>query len=381
MPAPSGPEAGTPLLGILRRLIGAQGPVSVAEYMALALGHPEHGYYMSRDPFGRAGDFTTAPEISQMAGELIGLWAAQVWLDQGRPDPIRLIELGPGRGTLMADALRAMAVVPGLLEALNVRLVETSPALRTRQQAALSGARPPVAWYERIDQALDGAGPVLVIANEFFDALPVHQFVRTETGWHERLIGLDDGALAFTLAPVPAATEIGIDGPPGTIVERSPAGEAIAGEIAAAIGARGGAALFIDYGPARSGSGETLQAVRGHRYHPVLEAPGEADLTAHVDFERLAQTAQAQGASAYGPMAQGALFTALGIEARAQVLRAKATPDQAAQIGSALARLTAPDQMGTLFKALAIAPRSAPPPPPFQAKDSASQTASPRPAP
>lgn len=356
--------SGAPLMDLLRRQIAAQGPMTVADYMALALGHPEHGYYRARDPLGTDGDFTTAPEISQMMGELIGLWTGQVWLDQGAPDPVSLIELGPGRGTLMADALRALRIVPGFLDAVRVRLVETSPVLTARQQSALAGH--PVTWHTGLTDALAADdSPVLILANEFFDALPIHQFVRRDGAWRERMVGLDEaGALCFGLASDPAPLDR--PGPDGAMLERCPAGESIAAEIAAAIAVRGGAGLMIDYGHDRPGYGETLQAVKAHAFHPVLETPGEADLTAHVDFAALADAATAGGAAVWGPIGQGPFLQALGIEARAARLKAATGPDQAKAVDAALARLTGPGQMGDLFKVLAMSAPQAPPPPPFQ---------------
>ncbi len=364
-------EAMTPLEVILRRQIAVEGPVSVAEFMALALGHPEHGYYIGRDPLGAGGDFITAPEISQMFGELIGLWCAQVWMDQGRQGPVTLVELGPGRGTLMADLLRALQIVPDLRAALDIHLVDSSPALRKRQKAALENAGVTgVTWHERVEPALaSGNGPVFVIANEFFDALPIHQYVATSTGWYERMVGLDEsGTLTFRLSPDPVAPPhpeaIG-GGADGVLFERCPLGQTIAGQIAASLRDRGGAALIVDYGHERQGFGDTLQAVRAHGYHPVLERPGEADLTAHVDFPALAEAARSAGATAYGPVEQGTFLEALGITARAERLCAKADPDQAAAIHKARERLTGEDAMGRLFKALALVASDAPAPPGF----------------
>ncbi len=349
----------------LRALIRADGPLSVAQYMALALGHPTLGYYPTRDPLGRAGDFTTAPEISQMFGELIGLWAGQVWLDQGRPGALSLLELGPGRGTLMADALRALAVVPGFREAAHIHLVETSPSLRARQRDTLHDTAPQ--WHDTLEAALAAAdGPILVIANEFFDALPIRQFVKAPDGWRERLVGLDaTGALCFALAPGPVPLPAAPSAPDGALWEVGAAGEAIAATLGAALSKRGGAALFIDYGHAVSAPGETLQAVKGHRPHGVLDDPGQADLTAHVDFAALARAARSAGAAVYGPLEQGAFLGALGIHTRAERLAA-ARPDQAKAVQTAHARLTGPEAMGRLFKVMALSPPSAPPPPPFE---------------
>ncbi|MGB5948415.1 MAG: SAM-dependent methyltransferase [Parvibaculum sp.] len=356
----------TPLAEHLARLIRTTGPLPLSHYMALALGHPEHGYYMTRDPLGARGDFITAPEVSQMFGELLGLWIADTWFAQGRPSPFILCELGPGRGTLMADALRALRSVPGILDAARLHLVETSPALRAEQAARL----PHATWHERFEGV--PPGPLFLIANEFFDALPISQFIRTEQGWCERHVALREGdgdAPAFmpVLAPVPLASDAVLPpamraAPAGSIAEISSASTAIAEAIAARIAAPGGAALVIDYGHARSAPGDTLQALRAHRFADPFEAPGEADITAHVDFEELAHAARRGGAAAHGPVEQGAFLKALGIEARAAALKSRATPKQAHDIDSALRRLTASEEMGSLFKVLALTPTDAPSP-------------------
>jgi NADH dehydrogenase [ubiquinone] 1 alpha subcomplex assembly factor 7 len=333
-------------------LIAAQGPISVAEFMGLA----NRAYYAARDPFGTAGDFVTAPEISQMFGELLGLWCAQAWTDQGRPREKRLVELGPGRGTLMADALRALDRVPGFRDDLDIVLVEASPALAALQRQRVPTAR----WTDRFDAGLADR-PLFLLANEFFDALPIRQFVKTPGGWHERMIGSDGGALRFVLAPV-ANPAVQGDAPDGAVRETCPAAEAIAEEIGRVIADRGGAALAVDYGYDRPGFGETLQAVKAHTFAEVLRDPGETDLSAHVDFASLTAAVARGGAKAYGPVPQGAFLEALGIRARAARL-AQANPASSDSVRVALARLTDSDQMGTLFKALAIVPHGAPAPP------------------
>jgi SAM-dependent MidA family methyltransferase len=350
----------TPLEAELRRLIAADGPLSVATFMALCLGHPVHGYYTTRDPFGGAGDFITAPEISQMFGELIGLWAAAVWQAMGAPAQVALVELGPGRGTLMADALRAARVVPAFAAALRLHLVETSPLLQRRQQEALAALGVPIAWHREF--AAGPSGPLIVIANEFFDALPVHQAVKTASGWHERMVGIGpDGRLAFALHPdampgfAAVVPEAVANAAPGAVYEwRS--GD-IAADIARRVAQEGGAALVVDYGHVESALGETLQAVGRHGFADPLAAPGEVDLSAHVDFAALARTAEATGAHVHGPITQGDFLRRLGIEARAAALRANATAAQAADIDAALARLTGAgrEAMGELFKAMAFA--------------------------
>ena len=334
----------------IARLIAAQGPISVAAFMAEANG----AYYASRDPLGR--DFITAPEISQVFGELLGLWIVQAWHDQGRPRAKRLVELGPGRGTLMADALRAARVVPEFLDGLDIVLVETSPALRACQAGLVPGAR----WTETFDASLADK-PLFLIANEFFDALPIHQFVHTAQGWRERMVVTDaDGALGFALSPLIAPGPRGA--PEGGVFETCPAAQAIMAEIAQAIAARGGAALIVDYGHDRPGFGETLQAVAGHAFKDILDTPGEIDLSAHVDFAALA--AAASDAQAFGPVGQGALLQALGVAQRIARLAA-ANPAQRDDLHAALDRLVEPAQMGTLFKALAILPQGAAAPPGF----------------
>lgn len=356
----------TELENLLRRRIRLEGPISVAEYMALALGHPKYGYYITRDPLGRNGDFTTAPEISQMFGELLGLWCAQSWMQMGQPAPIHLIELGPGRGTLMADALRATARVPGFHDAVRLHLVETSPALRAAQARALAGFAP--IWHDRFPDVPDG--PLLLLANEFFDALPIRQFVRGERSWAERKIGLDtDGALTWVLDPAPGPMLIHPSlqaAPVGSVVELCPAGIGIAGEIGHRLARMPGAGLIVDYGYAGPAAGDTLQALRRHAYAPVLETPGDADLTAHVDFSALADAARAAGAAAWGPVGQGSLLRTLGIDLRAATLKRLAGPAQGQDIDQALDRLTGDDGMGRLFKALALTSPDLPPPAGFE---------------
>ena len=360
----SHPPPGTALSRRLALRIREQGPLSVAEYMAACLFDPAEGVYTRADPLGREGHFTTAPEISQMFGELLGLWAGACWQEQGSPSRCLLVELGPGRGTLMADALRALALLPSFLEAAEVFLVEASPVLRAAQQRVLAGHE--VRWAETLDDLPEA--PVFLLANEFFDALPIRQYVRTPEGWAERRIGLDDReCLQWGLGPrlpghPPGLTAAKLAAPYGALVEACTAGEAIVGEIGRRLRRCGGAALLIDYGYHPSAPGETLQALSGHRTVDPLAEPGTADLTAHVDFEALAA---ASAAVAHGPVGQGALLQALGIDARAEALKAKATPQQAVDVESALARLTAPDQMGRLFKALALTAEGAPVPPGF----------------
>jgi NADH dehydrogenase [ubiquinone] 1 alpha subcomplex assembly factor 7 len=366
--------AATPLAELLARRIRLTGPLTIADFMAEALGHPALGYYRQGERLGAAGDFVTAPEISQMFGELIGLWLVDQWTRLGEPAPVRLVELGPGRGTLMADALRAARLRPVFLAALTLHLVESSRSLRAEQAARLGvpqpgGAAP--AWHESLAE-VPADGPLLLVANEFFDALPVHQLVRQGGGWRERGVGLDaEGRLCFVLLPAgPAAALLppGAAGAPeGAVRELCPAGLALAASIARRIAATGGAALIVDYGH-DGGFGDTLQAVRGHRPVSPLDSPGEADLTAHVDFAALAAAARSAGAAVFGPVGQGALLLELGLEQRAATLAARADPAQRAALAAARRRLCDPGEMGTLFKALAIAAPGADAPAGFAAE-------------
>ncbi|HXR96074.1 MAG TPA: SAM-dependent methyltransferase [Rhizomicrobium sp.] len=354
-----------PLGERIAALIAAQGPISVAQYMTLALHDPESGYYATHDPFGGKGDFITAPEISQMFGELLGAWCAQVWNDQGRPKNTRLVELGPGRGTLMADALRTLKQVPRFLDEVEVVLVEASPMLRELQREKLKDSGAWIRWASHFDVR---NVPLLVIANEFFDALPVRQYVKTARGWCERMVVAKDGKLDFALAPLPAPTasipSSRAGAPDGGIYEVSAATTALTEEIAHEIENHGGGALILDYGYAGIGFGETFQAVAGHRFVRPLDEPGRHDLSAHVDFMALADAARHGGAQTFGPVRQGEFLERLGVGARAKAL-AQANPAQTEQVTAALERLTAPEQMGKLFQAMALLPSSAPPAPGF----------------
>jgi NADH dehydrogenase [ubiquinone] 1 alpha subcomplex assembly factor 7 len=355
-------------------LILAQGPISVAQYMTLALHDTAGGYYATRQPFGAAGDFMTAPEISQMFGEMLGLWCVQVWHDQGQPKKKRLVELGPGRGTMMADALRAAKVAPEFLLGLEVVLVESSPALQKAQAEKLKDFTEKsggvlIRWTPHFDDSLIDR-PLFLLANEFFDAMPVRQYIKTERGWCERMVVVKDGALEFALAPMPtphaaiATTRAGA--PDGGVYEAAPAGTALADTIARAVAANGGGALLVDYGYGENlgAYGETLQAVGGHRYSDILADPGENDLSAHVDFAAIADAARHGGTAVYGPRTQGEFLTDLGIIGRAEQLM-KSNPAAAQNLFSAVERLIGPDQMGNLFKAMAFLPTSAAKPPGF----------------
>ncbi|WP_424965656.1 MULTISPECIES: class I SAM-dependent methyltransferase [unclassified Dinoroseobacter] len=346
----------TPLAELLIARIAATGPITVAEYMAECLLHPAHGYYTTRPPFGREGDFTTAPEISQMFGEMLGLALAQAWMDQGAPAEACLAEIGPGRGTLMADILRVFGQIPGGPR-LHPHLVEASPALRRVQAEAVPGAQ----WHDTVADLPEA--PLFLVGNEFFDALPIRQFQRTEEGWAERMVGVSDGALSLGLGPSDPRPELDHrrgDTTPGDLVETCAPARPIMTEIARRIATHGGAAYLIDYGGWHS-LGDTLQAVRAHAPDPVLAHPGEADLTAHVDFEPLAQAAAEAGAHPAPLTPQGVFLEQLGITARAQAL---ATRLSGAALDSHIAahrRLTHPDEMGTLFKVLGVSPKDAPP--------------------
>jgi len=351
----------TSLADILARRIAQTGPIRLSDYMADCLMHPDHGYYSTRDPLGASGDFTTAPEISQMFGELLGLCLAQAWLDQGAPAPFVLAELGPGRGTLMADLLRATRAVPGFHAAMRLCLVETSPTLRAAQAARLAPHHPH--WFNRVEELPEG--PLFLIANEFFDALPIRQFRRSGEAWAETVIGLAEGRLTMGRtppSPLAALAHRLADTNDGDVVELCPTGTAIAATIGARIAASGGAALIVDYGAGPS-LGDTFQAVANHLPTDPMAAPGEADLTAHVDFIALASAAQPAATS--GPLPQGLLLARLGIAARAERLAASMPPAQRAAHDAATQRLTHSEEMGTLFKALAIHPQSCKPPPGF----------------
>ena len=359
----------TPLEARLKERIARDGPIRVHDYMKACLGDRRSGYYPTHQPIGRKGDFITAPEISQMFGELIGVWAASVWQAMGAPSSITIAELGPGRGTLMADALRVFRTVPKLAESLTTALIETSPVLREAQRETLSASPAPLRWFESIEEVPQGS--LILIANEFVDALPIRQFVRAGGIWRERAVSIgSDGAFAFCAGDPAGADDLPgalrtIAAEEGAIVETRPAATALVETLDARARQAPLAALLVDYGHAKSGLGDTLQAVRHHRFADPLVAPGEADLTAHVDFAALREAAIPLGLAPYGPMPQGEFLLKLGLAARLERLVRAATADQKEALLSGAARLADPRQMGVLFKVLALQSSGLAPPPPF----------------
>lgn len=370
----------TPLQERLVQLIRDHGPIRVGDYMSDALCHPQHGYYATRDPFGartedgKGGDFTTAPEISQLFGELVGAWLVHAWTEIGEPSRFNLVEMGPGRGTLMADVLRVGKVRPKFLRAAKLWLIEASGRMRYAQQRTLHDLGEPAAsatWADKIDDI--PPGPALFLGNEFFDCLSVRQFVRTaettETPWRERLVGLnaDGDGLAFVLGqealPEPAGAPHGAR--PEDVFEVCDPGLDVVRQLSGRFAEAKGRALFIDYGHGRSGFGDTFQAVRGHRQWPVLASPGEADVTCHVDFGALARRARADGARVDGPVSQADFLKRLGLAQRLEAIAKVADAAAAADIRAGAERLIHPDQMGQLFKVMAISSAGLGEPPGF----------------
>jgi NADH dehydrogenase [ubiquinone] 1 alpha subcomplex assembly factor 7 len=354
----------TPLAEILAARIAREGPISVRAYMNACLNDPEHGYYRTRGAIGAKEDFVTAPEISQVFGELIGLWAAVVWQQMGAPEKVRLVELGPGRGTLMADALRAAQKVPAFARAIEVVLVEPNGVLQAVQREALAGQATPLRWASEFSEVA-ACDATILVANEILDVLPITQLQRSDDGWVERGVGIsDNGELVFGATtkvvplPQPASTA-----QPGEIIEQRSTAD-IANNLRRLAGAGPLAALFIDYGYEGPAVGDTLQAVRGQRYEDPLASPGIADLTAHVDFSTFGADVRARGLAVDGPVPQAAFLGALGIVERTSRLMS-ANPDAAPTLEAATARLTAPTGMGTLFKAIGLRSRDLPPLPGF----------------
>jgi NADH dehydrogenase [ubiquinone] 1 alpha subcomplex assembly factor 7 len=352
----------------LHARIAKSGPLSVEAFMQACLSDAASGAYASRQPIGGAGDFITAPEISQIFGELLGLWAVAVWQSMGEPRAVTVAELGPGRGTSMADTLRAWRGVPEFLDAVSVALIETSPVMVEAQRNTLREAPVPLRWHARLDELPDG--PLIVLANEFIDALPVRQFVRRGGAWRERLVA-NDGRGGFCFAEGETVTlgnqagDFPDQAPDGSILETRPAARTLLRELARRAALAPLAALIIDYGHDESGFGDTLQAVRGHRFAVTLADPGGADLSAHVDFADLQRQASALGLKPYGPMAQGEFLLKLGLGERRNRLLQRATPAQAEAIASGASRLVDPKQMGVLFRVLALTNAGLAPPPPF----------------
>ena len=335
----------TPLERLIVEAIAEDGPMRLDRYMALCLGHPHHGYYMTRDPLGARGDFITAPEISQVFGELIGVWCAAAWQGMAKPHAFNLLELGPGRGTLMSDILRAAKVMPGFCEAARLHLVETSPVLRQMQHEKLGAA----IWHDGVASLPEQ--PMLLIANEFFDALPIRQFEWRNGRWMERVIGLENGRLALGVVE---AGNLDARGRDGDVIEVSSARTELAHAIGQRLSHNAGAALIIDYGHLRTSPGDTLQAVRQHRFVPVTQSPGDCDLTSHVDFEALGKALREGGAQVWPVLTQRDFLLAMGLEQRTRALMAKADGPARGALERALTRLADPGQMGNLFKVLAV---------------------------
>jgi NADH dehydrogenase [ubiquinone] 1 alpha subcomplex assembly factor 7 len=361
--------ASTPLAAVLRERIARDGPISVHDYMATCVADRDAGYYLTRQPIGKDGDFITAPEISQIFGELIGVWIAAIWQAMGEPRAVTVAELGPGRGTLLADALHAWRSVPKFLDSISIALIETSPVLRYTQRETLRDSPAPLNWYQRIEDVPHG--PLIVIANEFIDALPLRQFVRHGGAWHERCVtsgergafvfcageAIDPSALPPLLRDMEAAD--------GAVAETRPAAAPLLSALAARAKQAPVAVLIADYGHDQSGLGETLQAVRRHRFADPLAMPGEVDLTTQVDFAALKGIAAGFGLAAYGPMPQGEFLLKLGLGARCDSLARNATDAQRAALVAGAARLADPRQMGLLFKMLVLQSSGLAPPPPF----------------
>ncbi len=345
----------TDLATLIDTQIRAAGPISLSTYMRLCLTHPTLGYYKNADPLGTAGDFITAPEISQIFGELIGLWVAGTWQAMGTPAAIDLVELGPGRGTLMEDAMRVISQVPGLPQTIRLNLVETNTALIAEQKKRLQQYNP--RWISEISELDDTATPLIIIANEFFDALPIKQIQKAGGNWHERLIGLKSDQRAWGLSPTPLPAEAlpaAIrDAEDGAVWETSLIAREVMGDIAARLASRRGALLAIDYGYATTQTGDTFQAIERHAFADPLAHPGQADLTAHVDFEALAEAATNKGANALPLQTQKGFLEALGITQRTQTLQ-KANPAMHDSLAAATHRLIGEDQMGGLFKCLCV---------------------------
>ncbi|WP_321447285.1 class I SAM-dependent methyltransferase [uncultured Cohaesibacter sp.] len=364
-----GKDARTNLKERLKRMIRATGPISVADYMSLCLSDPQDGYYTSQQPIGSAGDFITAPEISQLFGELLGIWMLAIWQQSGRPKPFHLVELGPGRGTLMSDMIRAIATDRDAAMHLHVHLVEISPTLKREQNKALADFDVSKEWHT--DFASLPEAPLFIVGNEFFDCLPIHQWVFHKGRWHERVIGLDaEDHLCFGLGPVRDLGTPQEAAEDGAILERAPASDAMMGSIGAHLASHGGAGLFIDYGYDTPAYGDTFQAMRHHAYADPLANPGTNDLTAHVNFTALRNRAKEEFAGvpscrmiAPPVMTQGDFLLAMGLLQRAGQIGAGRSQQVQERISQAVERLASPEQMGSLFKCLALMPEGTSLPP------------------
>ena len=343
-----------PLLNVLKQYIAEQGPLSVADYMQHCLTHPEHGYYTGRDPLGVTGDFTTAPEVSQMFGDMIGAFLVQSWNDMGCPNPFALVEIGPGRGTLMADILRMAARVSAdFCKAANIHLVEVSPVLRGKQKQALEGFQDKIDWHDTVETIPDDM-PVMFVGNEFFDALPIRQYIYQDSAWYERAVHCDDNRLQWTVFERPVVLQVPDGAEEGDIYETNLPAEQVMHHIAAQVKKQRGLGLFIDYSYVDDGFGDTFQAVAGHEYKDPLINPGGQDLTALVDFNALCRVAKDVGVSVTGPVTQSDFLHAMGIEAYAEKLRKVASAEQQEDILTGYRRLTSSSEMGILFKVMGI---------------------------
>ncbi len=344
---------GLPLIDMIREKIAANGPISIADYMSLALGHPEYGYYRKQDPFGARGDFITAPEISQIFGEMIGVWCAQVWMQMGG-GPVSLVELGPGRGTLMGDLLRATKSMANFHDCLTIHMVETSPTLAHAQYMHLRHQHPRIEWLESIEEV--PANRTIFIANEFFDALPIKQYVMTREGMRERRVDFDAATQQFIFTLGDVGLMLAKSGhviAEGTVMEHCPAARNVMRRITQHLGQHGGGALVIDYGYLGEAHRDTLQAVKAHLFHPVLSEPGEADITAHVDFQTLMEIARDAGNKVSDLANQGEFLVRMGAELRLEMLLKQATAAQRDMLIGGLHRLISPQEMGDLFKVMA----------------------------
>ena len=343
---------------IIKRHISVFGPMTVAQYMSLALTHPQYGYYTNHNPFGKDGDFVTSPEISQMFGEILGAWIAHSWQTIDKPKPFRIVELGPGRGTLMNDALRSASLQKGFCSSSSLHLVEISEKLIKLQENNINGFDIPINWHDSFTDV--PSGPMILIANEFFDALPIHQFEKTKQGWNERLIDIDqEDNFHFVLSSTNISNSITlsqdiISAPIGSVVETCPYGISLAAELASRVIKNGGAILIIDYGANLTIPQESWQSVYKHKYHSPLKNPGKSDISAHVNFQSLKESAIETGARVLGPIPQGTFLENLGIKSRADFLKKKSTHKQAKEINNAYHRLVDSEDMGFLFQVLCI---------------------------